>query len=233
MADAELRALERRWLDSRSVEDETRWYAARLRAGLVSERGLAIAAGLGHEAALRLAPAVGLAPLELLDRPEVEPSAPADSARVRAAIGLVRAMASLHAGGIRDVRGERLSAAEQVALVDASVSAAERWARCPCAPHADALACFDAVPINDCVPECCWTPADFPGQLIGFALDAVAECAARAPRLGWHFAGAVDMFGSRCSDMPEGLERAAEEAIRAAVLPWALGLSDPLRDAPP
>lgn len=232
MADADLRALERRWLESASVDDEARWHAARLRAGLVTERGLVIAAGLGHEAALRLAPAVGLTPLELFDRPELELRAPSDSPRVRAAIGLARAMATLHAHSIRDARGHVNSAVEQVALVETSVAAAERWARCPCRGHADALACFDEAPINDCVPDCCWHSWDFPAQLIGFALDVVAEFAGRAPRGGWNYESAVEMFGpGRSRDLPEDLERAAEEAIRATVLPWALALFDPLHGA--
>lgn len=229
MCDADLRALERRWHDSRSVEDEARWHAARLRAGLVTEPALVIAAGLGHEAALRLAPAVGLSPLELFDLPEAELAPlPSGSARVRAAIGLARAMAALHAVLVQEDGPE--VANEHTALIEAGVAAAERWVRCPCEDHATRLDCVTTLPISDCVPECCWHGADFPGQLIGFALDVVVQRAGRAPRGGWNFTDARDMF-ERCRtpDLPEGLERTAEDAIRAAVLPWALGLSDPLR----
>lgn len=237
MSDADLRALERRWLESRSLDDEVRWHAARLRAGLVTEQGLVIAAGLGHEAAARLAPTVGLAPLELVDRPD--PAPPASSARVRAAIGLIRATAALHGELLPDdpVEGSP-PAAGRIAGVRAAQAAAERWARCPCPDHAAGLACFEEVTLNDCAPACCWEEADFAGQLVGLALDAIAECARRAPRGRWFFPSAGALFAPETrrarldEGMPAELQGAAEEAIRAAVLPWALGLSDPLRDPP-
>jgi hypothetical protein len=239
MADADLRALERRWLESRSIEDEERWHAARLRAGLVTERGLVIAAGLGHEAATRLAPAVGLTPLELFDRPQAEPHPPTDSARVRAAIGVANAMVARMVELVPTDPSRRREVEEQIASVRVATSAAQRWARCPCPGHAEGLTSLAEAGINDCVPDCCWYAADFPGQLVGLALDAIAACAGRSPRNGWNFPDAASMFdhyagadASARGTPVEGLQRAAEEAIRAAVLPWALGLSDPLHDAP-
>lgn len=238
MADADLRALERRWLESRSTEDEVRWHAARLRAGRVTEQGLVIAAGLGHEASARLAPSVGLGPLELLDHPESSPGKQ-PGARARAALGLARAMAALHVVLLpRHSDEHQAPREERIASVQRSLQTAETWARCPCPHHAASMAWLPEIALNDCAPACCWEEADFAGQLVGLALDAIAECARRAPRGRWFFPSAAALFAPETRQarldegMPAELQRAAEEAIRAAVLPWALGLSDPLRDAP-
>ena len=48
MTDAHLRGLERRWMETGSVEDEACYLLARVRAGELTEERLRLAAYLGH-----------------------------------------------------------------------------------------------------------------------------------------------------------------------------------------
>tara|TARA_R110002072_G_scaffold260998_1_gene419589 strand:- start:992 stop:1786 length:795 start_codon:yes stop_codon:yes gene_type:complete len=60
MSDADLRQLERRFRETGTVEDESAWLASRVRQGTLSERRLALLAGLGYRPACI---AVGAEPL--------------------------------------------------------------------------------------------------------------------------------------------------------------------------
>jgi hypothetical protein len=51
MSDAHLRELERTWRQRRTADDEARWLAARVQHGATTREGLDLAAWLGHEAA--------------------------------------------------------------------------------------------------------------------------------------------------------------------------------------
>lgn len=58
MSDDRLRALERRWLESGSADDQEAWLRARLRAGELSRARLRLLACLGHVVAARIEPAI-------------------------------------------------------------------------------------------------------------------------------------------------------------------------------
>lgn len=62
MSDARLRDAERRWRETRQVEDEARWLHERVRAGQLDPERLELAAGVGHPAARA---ALGLPEAEL------------------------------------------------------------------------------------------------------------------------------------------------------------------------
>lgn len=55
VSDAELRALDRRWRATGADQDEAAWLAARVRGGALEPDRLALAAGLGHPAAVLVA----------------------------------------------------------------------------------------------------------------------------------------------------------------------------------
>lgn len=56
MSDERLRELERRWKESETVEDEAAWLKERVRVGDLEWSRLELAACLGHEAAVAVAP---------------------------------------------------------------------------------------------------------------------------------------------------------------------------------
>lgn len=231
MTDALLRDLERRWRESGTVDDETRYLLERVRVGHLQERGLIIAAGLGHEASKRIAPAIGLGALELVQTPITGGSC---APRARAAVASAREMVRRYAEvlGPDDGRRDRvMPGADRLRLCGAALDAADEWVICPCERHAGALACFEEVPINDCIPECCWHAEDYPGQLLALALNAVAECACVEARCRTWFPSISEILTEQREDPGwVGLADAAREAVTAELLPWALEVGDPLGD---
>lgn len=235
MSDAALRDLERRWRASRDVDDEARWLQARVRAGELPERGIVIAAGLGHAAALKIAPAIGLGPIELVETPEDPAVGPPGPARPRAAIAFARMMERQFD---HRARGQRAMPPGHFAPHLAKV---EAWLLCPCADHTLAVATPPAPGAKDCVPECCWDPADYPAAAVALALNELHECARVQVRIDAWFDRLTALLSWRgtfdhlspvlpvlANDMP-ALRVAGEAAIRAEVVPWALGYGDPVR----
>ena len=236
MTDALLRALERRWRETRTIDDEVRYLLERVRVGQLHERGLIIAAGLGHEASARIAPAIGLDALELVQTPEsLSPANAASSPRARSAVALAREMGRRYTELLGSRPGSApegvMAGADRVRVCGLALDSANDWVSCPCERHASALVSFGQVPSNDCIPECCWDPEDYPGQVLAFALNTVAECADVEFRCRTWFTSISEML----ADTREHagwvvLAAAAHEAISAELLPWALELGDPLSE---
>jgi hypothetical protein len=221
LSDTTLAALERRFRATGAIDDEERWLVERLRLGQLEERGLVIAAGLGHEASRRLAPAIGLGPLELVDQGEGE-------VRGRAAVAVVNATLMRMA--------ERWPLVELIPWRDAA-DRADDWLVCPCATCVAALSVADGVWASDCPPECCWMPVDYDLQTFALALNAVLDVAGGEPYTPTWFERVSDMTTDpvHALDHEDDAERLARtqrvvHAVSREVIPWTLGYSDPVRE---
>lgn len=118
MSDAELREQERRWKESNLPADEASYLLARVRAGELSPQRLELAARLDHPAA-RIA--LGSMAPALFDPDSEQDPFEDDEAAVRAAIAAARFVLPPKSAEARH-----------------ALAAAEAWARCPCAAHAEA-----------------------------------------------------------------------------------------------
>jgi hypothetical protein len=220
VADGTLRALERRWRETGDPDDEARLLAERLRCGLVTERGLVIAAGLGHAAALRIAPAVGLTALELLDSPRPpDRSHPLDLARARAAIAVARTLAARWRPVARP--DHPTAEPERDRAWSEALRAAEAWTLCPCDLHAGLLRHRGVA--APCAAECCVDP-----RVFRHAVRVVAVLAgAQGARTSWW--GEPPPVHRPWELAEPRYSRGLERAVAAELLPWALGERDPLQ----
>lgn len=122
MADADLRALERRYRETGGAADHARWLVARVRAGDIDEARVRFAAELGHRGA---GLAVGVdellvAHLDVFAGDRADRGCDPSEVRARLALATIRL---------------RLAAAAPHPRF-AAVSALEAWVECPCEAHA-------------------------------------------------------------------------------------------------
>ncbi len=234
MSDRELSRRERAWRSGGAPEGEVGLLLARLRAGRVRERGLALAAYLGHEPAA----------LALAARGRPAPPGPGE--------GVDRLAAGLHRFGAAVCARAALAVARRVSEVfprppcdprfalpvgpgerERARRAAEGWLLCPCArcrgEVARALATVEAA----AVPR--WErherrsprepPPEGPPELIACRIVVRSEPLARK---GLDAELAVREAAHALDD-----EDVVEAALREALIPWALGEQDPLRAGEP
>ena len=231
MADT-IRELRRRWRESGAVDDEARWLQARLRAGDIPRARLELAAFLDHPAAQA---ALGSAPHAWPREPEarlrawgkrlsdhgVEACTRAALAEAHHKLGILLRPGFLTPGS----EGRRAAC---VRLIVRRLEAIEDWileaARLGAerGPAAEALDAFGHV----------LAPLAFPdgvNDVVAWAYDQVLDLTERVARWA-RLPGDRVAFGTWWSvDFPFGEVRATRRAIDAELIPWALGLDDPLR----
>lgn len=237
MSDGRLRELERRWREAGTVEAEAAWLRERARSGAVDPQRVALAASLGHEAAVIAMPAPPLgdettraALSSLAGRDSVvlvrfgvallQDEQPAGSLLRRLADGVLAAIA--HAGRVR------LGGAGQ-----AAVRAAEQWAVCPCPDCARAsavageAALAEAADLAQSMED--WRAPDSVAEgnhrHVSRRLSEACGRVASVPGGGGH-AQAIDALAA---SWPQAWEP-ARRRVEPEVVPWLLGYGDPVRD---
>lgn len=210
MADDDLRALERAWQQSGSVEDEAAWLLQRVRSGELPRERLELAADLGDPASCAALQASGS--FQPPDRSQflvLLQALPPLEEGLRAALAMVRWLLSQSACNERSEWERELSQKASVAL-----ARAEAWVVRPCPEHEAA------------VLECTSWPAGIPPGWYGKSRHFHAALAMR---------DVVEFLRSR---EREQLQRAlawaslegAFDALQGEVVPWVLLRSDPLQD---
>lgn len=238
--DLELQTLERRWRQTGVAEDESRWLAARVRAGELPRERLLFAADLGHPAALLA-----------LDRP-VDVTEAIDF--LRAADPSQRALGRLGRAGLVRVG---LAALElQLDLVARHhgpvnrgvaplVGAVRGWCESPTDVQArvvehvagrlwstEARQPTDAplLPARR-LGEGVTAPLPQAGRAVELALRLLTDVAAvlSAPRAAppRSLAAELGAVDAPRSALREGYERLLLARVQAAVVPWALGAATP------
>jgi hypothetical protein len=217
--DDRLRALERRFRETGTTEDEAAWLRERVRTGGVGADRVVLAARLGHPAARHVATLDGDGDAGDLDRwvmalvlpGEVDGErAVVDTDFARQACGRVAIACAWLIGDLRRLwtrRGER-----------EALRAAEAWALCPCPPHALQASIAAAAGGHDPLR---------PRLRINTLPIIAAELA------GTENARHVALLaGSALKRAAGSLGRADQllEFVRESVVPWALGDADPLRE---
>ncbi|MGE0708021.1 MAG: hypothetical protein AB7N76_17575 [Planctomycetota bacterium] len=218
MADEQLRELERRWGASGSLEDQTALLRARARAGQLPR--LRLAAYLGHELAREL----------LSQPPTILPWRLETTANLVAGLyaygaeACVRACLALAPLAPREPTAVWSRWDIPPALRGAARDAARSWARCPCEECPER-----AREVNGQVTAALAKAAE--GRLwrgeraVCYRPEAFASRIAAAgewsPRKGVETTDAARF-------VTETRDEAARSAVLAALVPWALGLSDPL-----
>jgi hypothetical protein len=240
MADDSLRALERRFRETGAASEEAAWLRERVRAGSLAADHLELAAYLGHEPA-RLAGASARPPTwDEAFAVQLERSR--DPARATLLTRRRFPMVWLHAAGppSRPVLTRIALAAtwvllgraeEQDLLAHETAAAAERWlleddgseeARLRCVLAGDAATQARGSLTN--ARDWTWNLLDVAACAAytagSLTLDHGAEYAARA------IAHAGNALGEGLS---EGLSPTVAAAVRAELIPWALGEADPVR----
>jgi len=219
VSDADLRELERRFRETGSVEDEAAWLRERVRVGQLDETRVQLAAHCGLAAALLAteSPMPTVALDTLVTWAEVQRTAHCSSVAVRAAVASARA-------AIADWEQEAMLHAMQV------IHAVESWALCPCLEHAVAAGeALDALHAELDVEAAGETRS-------AFALDAVIHAANYAStRDGRLREDLFEWAGKAASHAVESAGRsvgvpAVLDAVRAELVPWALGYADPVRE---
>ena len=203
------RELERRFRASRSSEDEAAWLRERLRAGRLQAERLRLAALVGHPAACQ---AVGTQPL-------LDPAALAGAIAEHGREPQLRALLALARGGLPEWE-QRFPRDDRPRI---ALEAAAGEAGCPCPRHRTAVV---------------------------ERLPAAADAWAAARQLGAQRAAQAALLCQLAAAVagraPAGLEPGLEElraailaagdldaparvraALRAALVPWALGYPDP------
>jgi hypothetical protein len=229
VADERWRALERRWQQTGAVEDEAALLTERVRAGDLAQARAALAAWLGHEAAV---PSAGpgfdtIALVDLALHAEGQHAfwsgvlAFGTEVAARSLLAFARHHRQRIDEGVRLMRGhdERVVVAWGRAAsqcVDSGVS----WVLSP-TDEARAVLIADAERVSrTVVPR--W-PARVARSV---AASAIGELATAVHRLAELAQGRP--VASWISDPTDFV--AARAALRAEVVPWALGRADPLRE---
>lgn len=120
MSDERLRQLERRWRETRAIDDEAAYLAERVRAGHLTEECLSLAAHCGHVAARRA----------IQGRPGEEPVSLKERVYGLAKWGKETCVrASVAAAGVH---------ASTDAMALHALNAASEWLACPCDSHRNA-----------------------------------------------------------------------------------------------
>lgn len=126
MSDERLRALERRWREAGSAEDEAAWLQERVRTGALTQGAVELAALAGHRAARAVTGA------RHDDLASDEAWLRAIGARSEVAVVRIARAAAGHVVDAHAAAGRAIPAARNMADVMASVDA---WLTCPCRVH--------------------------------------------------------------------------------------------------
>ena len=132
--DERLRAVERRWQASGSLEDEAAYLVERVRQGDLTPERLELAAHVGYEPA-RQALLTGPPELRLLDAATRMPVAD-PRALLRGLMGRSREGLARYAVAVAQQRLGSLA----MLTAHAALIATEQWIECPCDQHADSAA---------------------------------------------------------------------------------------------
>lgn len=229
MTDARLRDLGRA-AASGDGEARTRWLAERVRAGDLPRQRLTLAAFLGDEAARDaldgLVPA-GAGPVAAIVQALAPWGQPVLVRAALAALVATRPVAPPWADASGATRTPRQAEAALVA-----------WLRCPCSDHQAAVERVEGRPVA-ATPRGRWVDAaaadalrsvatgrvggEVPDDVVTRAAHAAREAARAAVR-----ALSDDAPGGEGPPSWPGAERVVRDAVRAALIPWALGEGDPL-----
>ena len=207
MSDQHLRELEAAWRASGTVEDEAAWLRSRVQAGELEEERLELAAYCGHRAAASAAPERAAPDNTRAWVESLREHGQAVAARVAVACGLVAHAAWI---AVEETFGRRWTEGDRAAAL-AAIHAAESWVVCPCWAHQEAAGVAAQVVSSWPPPACC------------FEYVAGTVRTEKAGTSGW-FRSAVE---GACVLSSEDQIRSA---VRAELVPWALGYSDPVRE---
>jgi hypothetical protein len=132
MSDVELRRLERRWLASRSLDDEAPYLRARLQQGLVTRRRLELTAGCGVASAQAVLGTLTGASVRIEHARAGDP----DDTSVQHLRATLALRVRLRVLPLLGAAPYDLAAVEARHALDRLLAAIERWACCPCPEHA-------------------------------------------------------------------------------------------------
>ena len=240
MSDQRLRELERKWRESGTVEDEAAYLREQVRVGDITREGLEIGASFGDEIArFTLADqAPSLLPAGSLEELLEMIKSCSKQVVIRAALAAVRAAGC---SSIEDWDADYVDFHHQL------IEAACDWLRCPCDDHMDQAWTishsdtklresprYDWSNDRDYREYCNqqysrWRSAD---RVAYAAKRAVKACACREHRS--HAIGITAQFASPIAIDAikqvalEMEEQVVWQAIRDALIPWALGRGDPV-----
>lgn len=206
MSDSRVRELEATWRTSGAVEDEAAWLQERVRVGDLEQSKLELAAYCGHSGAARSA-----TPLSLEE----------GEAWLEGLVGYGRIATVRSLIAIAVVSLEAWTRDETCPIEAAH--AAQDWILCPCDPHRAAA----GLAAGRC--------EDLYTQAGSFGASEIAACAAKATyetdlaslirySVWWGTKRLCESF----DDLLE--ENDLLLAVRADLVPWALGYSDPVRE---
>lgn len=245
MTDSHLRELERRFRQTGSASDEAVWLRARVQAGDLSEDRLRLAAYVGSEGATQA----------LLGDPTIQPSDLVDWVRGLEVFGmepLARASVAL-AEHVLSAWARRYPGDDRPAR---AIEATREWILCPCSPHSEAA--FAALEAADGASDLVIAEATQIGWTD--ELSSAKEAAQAARYCGYSARpsrpprpeecgppGSMTTDGDDAAECavltltsldpeawPSSMDRPAVRDLRmtvsAALQPWALGYSDPIRE---
>lgn len=251
--DREVRDLERRWRASNDPHDEAAWHVARVRGGQLAPERVELAAVLGHEAAALAATTLAPPATSRGARKRRDAGLPAWSDELprfgylpalRAAIALLDLVRPAYAAALP--RTPRPPADHQVqleTLFDRGLAALAAYAVDP-GPATRAAtqavdeeeqrassALLDAMEAGD---DAGAGPLSTDTAGVGPCFDLLETLHTALDPLSWDEepTRARGWFLAVVRDVSRHVEAAAlDDAVRAALIPWALGLADPLRPA--
>ena len=213
MADERLQQLRRAW-DEGDLEAKVRLLRERMRAGELSEERVRLAAWLGDTAArLSLSGTVPAAPKGLLGMVRGLPGFPRTDAEAFARVQESDGVTPLfwQVGARLGIAAARLSRARSGE--PDPITAAEEWVLCPCGAHRKAAARATTHVVGE------YSRTLRVEQILAHAADL-----ARQPR------GVEGLWRSLDQARREAGSKALREALVAELVPWALGLRDPVAE---
>jgi hypothetical protein len=215
MSDTRLRDLERRWMETGSVQDEAVFLLERVRVGDLTRVRLELAAYCGHEAASR---ALGLQHLPT-DVPAAIASSVGDDVLLAVGVGVAaltelparwpsfEALADENARPLFERAGRWPPPARTgEADILRALRRIERWLACPCPPCRDA--CVE-IPFYTLVASNGRTPASDAGAIVAAVVAFIA------PSLVWARLGIAAVV-TRAGEL------LGKNETRAAIAAWAL-----------
>lgn len=239
MSDERALALERRFRETGSADDEATWLACRLRAGSVARHRVEVAAHCNHEAALRVLerPPTALPPT--VERRLVA----AGHEVVRRVSGLEQWAERLSSWGIEATVRGFLSLARHVQPdwergvgrgdVETTLRAVEDWLLCPCDGHisvaiARRITC-NAAGWGHVLPRRAAVVAGLT-EALALALAAARAGGQRADYPELLITCAPWATVHRGPDLPQRTPDDVRAAIARELVPWALGTADPVQE---
>jgi len=222
VSDADLRELERRFRETGCVEDEAAWLRARAQAGELEKSRLELAAYCHHEAAVTALGLEALGEQRGFRRWANGLSAWGLEAYNRVQIAAAYAALVVWEGGPSTLRAAACLADMREDVLRGSprqaVGAVEAWLHCPCPKHKEAAST----------------------RTLAFGVPRTRTSVAAALRSVVQLAWGVDRDeDSQRIEDDEKLLSFAEQAtspdivraaVRADLIPWALGYRDPVRE---